>query len=253
MVLSLFTMFTEQAFAVPTTVVHQNNPNICDELVVPSSVDELGNKPAFPDDEWISSSVTDADTNEVACPSNISPTNPQPNVLVSITNNSPFAFSDLWYVTDDFTSVTNFDGGVGDTFHRAFKIDSVISDPAGKNHPLISESFAPANDIFESGETWGFVLDGYIQTEQNNENTLPSDFGTIGVPSPVVVDPLKGTGLDGSTGNIIAIHKAVFVAGTLLPIDTTSLMLYYIQGTAAWMIPAILAALGIGIVLARKF
>jgi len=254
MVLSLFTMFTEQALAEETTVVHENS-DVCDTLVVPALVDELGNKPAFPDDEWISSSVIDLDTDEVACPSNITPPdkNPNPNVIVSITNNSPFAFSDLWYVADDFTSITNFDVGVGTTFHRAFKIDSVISDPAGKNHPLISESFSPANDIFESGEIWSFVLDGYIQTEPNNMNTLPSDFGTKGVPSPVVVPPAKGTGLDGSTGNIIAIHKGVFVGGTLLPLDTTALMLYYIQGTAVWMIPIILAAVSIGIVLARKF
>jgi len=257
MVLSLFTMFTEQVFAVITEdLVHSDNPNVCDTLVVPSLVDELGNKPPFPNDEWISSSVTDADTTEVACPSNISPTNPQPNVLISITNNSPFAFSDLWYVADDFTSITNFDGGVGTTFHRSFKIDSVISDPAGRNHPLISESFVPANDIFESGETWNFVLDGYIQTEPNNMNTLPSDFGTIGVPSPLVIPPNLGTGLDGSTGNIIAIAKVGgggAVGGTILQIDTTALMFYYIQGTASWMIPAVLAALGIGIVLARKF
>jgi hypothetical protein len=240
MVLSLVTMFTEQAFAVSTTVDPIDN-DVCDELVVPTSVDELGNKPAFPNGEWISSIVTDADTNEVACPSNITITNPFPNVLVSITNNSPFAFSDLWYVIDEDGSMTNFEGAVNG--RRAFKIDSVISDPAGKNHPLFSEDKVPKNDIFEPGETWGFVIDGYF----HKRGEAASNFGTIGVPSGV-----QGVS-DLSTGNIIAIHKAVVVGGTLLPLDTTALMLYYIQGTAVWMIPIILAALGIGIVLARKF
>ncbi len=43
------------------------------------------------------------------------------------------------------------------------------------------------------------------------------------------------------------------VGGTLIPINTTSLLLAGTQMTAAWMIPAIIAAIGIGIVIARKF
>jgi len=42
------------------------------------------------------------------------------------------------------------------------------------------------------------------------------------------------------------------VGGQLLPIDTTALLLAGSQMTAAWMIPVIVAAIGIGIVLARK-
>jgi len=229
MVLSLVTMFTEQAFAVPTTVVHEDNPKACDTLVVPSLVDELGNKPAFPDDEWIVSLSFSTDT-DACLPISSN------NVLVSITNNSPFDFSDLWYVIDEDGSMSNFDGTVGG--RRAFKIDSV-----GLNQPLVNEVGGVVAGVFESGETWSFVLDDYLHTR----GEPASNFGTIGVPSG-----MQGVS-DLSTGNIIAIHKAEMIGGTLLPIDTTSLMLYYIQGTAAWMIPAILAALGIGIVLARKF
>jgi len=229
MVLSLVTMFTEQAFAVPTTVVHEDNSKACDTLVVPSLVDELGNKPAFPDDEWIVSLSSSTDT-DACLPISSN------NVLVSITNNSPFDFSDLWYVIDEDGSMSNFDGTVGG--RRAFKIDSV-----GLNQPLVNEVGGVVAGVFESGETWSFVLDGYIHIRGESA----SNFGTRGVPSGVQdVSDL-------STGNIIAIHKAEIVGGTMLPIDTTSLMLYYIQGTAAWMIPAILAALGIVIVLARKF
>jgi len=42
------------------------------------------------------------------------------------------------------------------------------------------------------------------------------------------------------------------VGGSLVPIDTTSLLLAGTQMTASWMIPAIIAAIGIGIVIARK-
>jgi len=42
------------------------------------------------------------------------------------------------------------------------------------------------------------------------------------------------------------------VGGEFLPIDTTSLLLAGTQNNAAWMIPVIVSAIGIGIVIARK-
>ncbi len=43
------------------------------------------------------------------------------------------------------------------------------------------------------------------------------------------------------------------VGGSLVPIDTTSLLLAGTQMTASWMIPVIVAGIGIAIVIARKF
>ncbi len=43
------------------------------------------------------------------------------------------------------------------------------------------------------------------------------------------------------------------VGGTLIPIDKTSLILAGTQMTAVWMIPVIIAGIGIAIVIARKF
>ena len=43
------------------------------------------------------------------------------------------------------------------------------------------------------------------------------------------------------------------VGGNLLPIDTTSLLLAGVQANALWLIPVIVSAIGIGIVIARKF
>ncbi len=43
------------------------------------------------------------------------------------------------------------------------------------------------------------------------------------------------------------------VGGELIPLDTTMVLLAGTQMTAAWMIPVIVSAIGIGIVIARKF
>jgi len=47
--------------------------------------------------------------------------------------------------------------------------------------------------------------------------------------------------------------ESVIVGGNLIPVDTTSLILAGTQMDAAWMIPVIISAIGIGIVIARKF
>jgi len=43
------------------------------------------------------------------------------------------------------------------------------------------------------------------------------------------------------------------VGGELLPVDTTALLVAGVQANALWLIPVIVAAIGIGIVIARKF
>ena len=43
------------------------------------------------------------------------------------------------------------------------------------------------------------------------------------------------------------------IGGEIIPIDTTALLLAGVQTNAAWMIPVIVSAIGIGIVIARKF
>jgi len=43
------------------------------------------------------------------------------------------------------------------------------------------------------------------------------------------------------------------VGGISIPTETSTLLLAGTQTTAAWMIPVIVSAIGIGIVIARKF
>jgi len=48
-------------------------------------------------------------------------------------------------------------------------------------------------------------------------------------------------------------NLCLLVAGSLIPIDTTMVLLGATQTTAAWMIPVIVSAIGFAIVIARKF
>jgi hypothetical protein len=105
-------------------------------------------------------------------------------VKVGITNLTGKVWTDLWYVSDPETTLTNDDGWINGQL--AFKIDAV-----GVNTPLVWESVA-SDGIFTPGETWEFVIQNYA----NVFGLAPSLLGTIGVPS---VGDLV------STGSIIAI------------------------------------------------
>ena len=56
----------------------------------------------------------------------------------------------------------------------------------------------------------------------------------------------------GGPPNVLPL-SSITIGGTIIPIDTTSLLLVGAQLTAAWMIPVIIAGIGIAIVIARKF
>jgi len=64
-------------------------------------------------------------------------------------------------------------------------------------------------------------------------------------------DDTKGTNV-GQVHLFDGICKGTAVGGELIPLDTTMVLVAGTQYTAAWMIPAIVAAIGIAIVIARK-
>jgi hypothetical protein len=165
--------------AVPTLVVGADTPT-CDVLAVPTTVlDELGTAPPFPVGEQIATA---------AAPSTYTPCAGVPdnpliaNVVVSITNLNAVAFSDVWYVANYDTTLSNVDGTVLSV--SAFRIDAV-----GVNTPLIFESIL-ADGIFAPGETWQFVIQDYTNVP-GQPASLISD---IGLPSAGF----------GSSGSIIA-------------------------------------------------
>jgi hypothetical protein len=130
-------------------------------------------------------------TEQIACHSNFSQTGKQ--ILLSITNSTNRTFSDLWYVADPETSITNIDGKINS--NSAFKIDGTVT--INQNNPLISESFA-SDEYFTPGETWTFIIDGY----SNAVSALPSELASIGVgfdsAEPTLTIPL-------SSGSIVAL------------------------------------------------
>jgi hypothetical protein len=169
------------ASAVPITVTSQNVAT-CDTLSVPSDVDELGT--GFPANELISSAVQPQQFRP-ACP----PTDSAIIVdqIVDITNLTTRTFTEVWYVADPETTITNVDGLVNG--EDAFRIDSI-----GINTPLIAEIGGVLPDIFEPGETWTFILQDY----SNTQFVSPAFLGSIGVPSsPATI----------SSGSIIAIPE----------------------------------------------
>jgi len=73
-------------------------------------------------------------------------------------------------------------------------------------------------------------------------------------PSNGVSTLVGSTGFGPVTGlTLIGQVECGPVGGNILPMDTTALLLAGTQMTAAWLIPAIVSAIGIGIVIARKF
>ena len=186
------------AGAVPTTVTHDNSAS-CDDLLIPSEVDELGISPAFDlfPDELIRSSA--GFTTLGAC-STVPDDEATLNVVVEIINDTGRAFSALWYVADTAgpgggTLISNQDGFADDAFAglgcgggQAFRIDAV-----GDNQPLIFESLL-ADGVFEVNETWRFVIQDYL------------NFGGIGAEQLSSVGVGTASGSNGpSSGSIIGV------------------------------------------------
>jgi len=69
----------------------------------------------------------------------------------------------------------------------------------------------------------------------------------------VIVGAFRSNDGGNDTGSAYIFGPMILIGGTLLPIDSTSLILAGAQMTAAWMIPVIIAGIGIAIVIARKF
>lgn len=187
------TLLTSTSLATPVSVTHQDIPGCCDTLSVPINVDELGTN-VFPPNETILSS--DQLSSYLSCP-----TKANPGVVgtqVSITNLTGRSFTDLWYVADPETTFTNIDGQVNN--EHAFKIDSV-----GLNRPLIIESINP-NGIFEVGEQWDFVIDGY--------------FNTFGLPA----SQFQSVGLVGSLSGGDSKSSASIIAIPIIPEPSAGLL-----------------------------
>ncbi len=87
--------------------------------------------------------------------------------------------------------------------------------------------------------------------------------GQLTILCPFGQDPITGkcfcgppNNFNGDTTSIIddCVEKPkIMVGGDMIQMETTSVLAAGAQTTAAWMIPVLVSAIGIGIVIARKF
>ncbi len=148
---------------------YQDTPR-CDNHGARVASEELGDPAVFSPGQQIEHVSTFLD--QTACQATDDPN--IPNRLVVVTNLTQRSWTDLFYVGDPSTEFSNVDGigdggSPGGPTGRAFRIDSV-----GLNRPLIFESIA-ANDIFEPGEQWQFLVQDYA-----SPIGLPDSFTSIG-------------------------------------------------------------------------
>jgi hypothetical protein len=140
--------------------------------------------------------------------------------VVSIRNLSGIDWAEVWYVADQETTISNYDGEANDVnfapLREAFRIDHSVSDPGGSHHALIAES-GLFDGIWQNGETWDFILQDYF----NSAGLLPSAIDSIGVGDAST----NTAGFVSSSGSIIAIAQ--------VPEPTTCLLLLVGLATTA--------------------
>jgi PEP-CTERM motif len=182
------------AGANPVDVYTVTDP-IQDDWALNGPVEELGLQPPFPTGERISA-VTVAWQGWIPCPAEYTEGGA---VQIQMMNLSGTTWSNVYYVADPETSLSNWDELVGQVgfagLGRAFKIDSI-----GENTPLVYESMV-ADNVFQAGETWEFVIQEYA----NLPGGPPAAFNSLGVAG-------ASSGYPPSTGSIIAIPEPSTVA-----------------------------------------
>lgn len=172
------------AGANPVNVYTVTNP-IQDNWAINGLYEELGLQPPFPTGEGISA-ATVTWGGHVPCPAEYLGGGA---VQIRITNLTGSNWTDVYYVADPETSLSNWDelvGQVGFGTGLAFKIDSF-----GANTPLVYESMLPDN-VFQAGESWEFVIQEY----SNSLGGPPAAFNSLGVAG-------ASSGFPPSTGSIV--------------------------------------------------
>lgn len=198
------TMLTNPALAVFTSVVHQDIPPHCDRLFIPTDVDEIGDLLVFPPDESLEH-IALGQTPVIPCPQFNNTA--QPEELVQIINFTGRELSEVWYVANVETRISNYDGYANDAAFPptandpgrfAFRIDNIFSDPNGGHHPLVFES-GVQDGVWQPFEIWQFVLQDY----SNTLGIAPDQFNSFGVGNASTF--VAGT--PPSSGSIIAIPR----------------------------------------------
>jgi len=134
----------------------------------------------------------------------------------------------------------NADDGVGDVANGLlFTLGGVGDDLLNPADPNQRSGLGAASEAIDDDERYdisGFITDGDTLMELDTENTSFDDILFLSILYFKTIT--------------VTVDKPV--GGTLIPIDTTALLLVGAQMTAAWLIPVVVSAAGIGIIVARK-
>ena len=98
----------------------------------------------------------------------------------------------------------------------------------------------------QEGKVVDFVI---VFTETNIMSAGFSDTSVHAINNGFTIAAFEN--FAGSELQIVSAHQPV--GGEFIPLDSTMVLVAGAQYTAAWMIPVIVSAIGIGIVIARKF
>jgi len=82
--------------------------------------------------------------------------------------------------------------------------------------------------------------------DPNSTQCIPDDQCPFGVYPPIGAAPNQ-------QARHCALPPTMAVGGDIIPLDTTMVLVAGTQTIAAWMIPVLVSAIGIAIVIARKF
>jgi len=160
-------------------------------------------------------------------------------LVLGLVTTSQFAFADgndsppecLGGLKDDTGGPTTIDVGVGNTITGICIKSGNEAFDEWKHSGLITED--------------GTVGDGYISNDC---------FMIVGIGTKTVIVTETGNVDCNAISHVDYIaYLGYMIGGESIPIDTTMVLLAGSQMTAAWMIPVIVAGIGIGIVIARKF
>lgn len=165
---------------------------LCDLHGPQIAVEELGNLPVFPTNEWIDSTSTF--TQLIACPATDNPA--IPNALVVITNMTPTTWQNLYYVADPETMFSNVDGRAESFAAAGVFTDAMRIDALGVNRNLVFESVL-VDGLLQPGETWHFIVQDYA----NVFGAPPSAFTSLDFAGASAGPGLPG--LVPSTGSIV--------------------------------------------------
>jgi len=177
-----------------------------------------------------------------------------------------------WLEGFDMGAVSHFTLDVSNDLECNTEVPPQFDNPLAVINPMLMvDNLAPVVAAIECGEF--DMLDRSLKFDIGDDGDLHYSFesnrppvwhhaaivdGSQSPPTPPIIllahnSGFNEAGSDDKNLFIAAPNSAPMVGGEFIGIDSTALLVTGAQTNAAWMIPVIVSAIGIGIVIARKF